>query len=117
MMIPIGTSGPLAIPPTTALLLNSVPAHRSGVAAGVFNTSRQLGGALAVAVFGALLANRTRVLHGLRESLLIAAAAAFAAAAANLLLKPAPQAETTGTVPEARNPCANHTHFMKEAGR
>jgi predicted MFS family arabinose efflux permease len=55
LLIPIGISGPLAIPPTTALLLESVAAHRSGVASGVFNTSRQLGGALAVAVFGALL--------------------------------------------------------------
>jgi sugar phosphate permease len=55
------------------------------VASGVFNTSRQIGGALAVAVFGALLANQTNVLSGLRDSLLIAAALAFAAAGANLL--------------------------------
>jgi DHA2 family methylenomycin A resistance protein-like MFS transporter len=89
LMIPIGISGPLAIPPTTALLLESVPAHRSGIASGVFNTSRQLGGALAVAVFGALLANRAQTLHGLRESLLIAAVVAFGAATVNLLLRPA----------------------------
>jgi MFS transporter, DHA2 family, methylenomycin A resistance protein len=89
LMIPVGICGPLAMQPTTAVLLESVPAHRSGVASSVFNTSRQLGGALAVAVFGALLADRTQLLHGLRESLLIAAVVAFAAAAANLLLKPA----------------------------
>ncbi len=91
LMIPVGISGPLAIAPTTALLLESVPAHRSGVASGVFNTSRQLGGALAVAVFGTLLANHAQLLPGLRESLAIAAVAAFATAAANLLLKPAPR--------------------------
>ncbi|MCW2947148.1 MAG: Major facilitator superfamily 1 [Actinoallomurus sp.] len=89
VMIPVGTTGPLAMQPTTAVLLERVPAHRSGVASGVFNTSRQIGGALAVAVFGALLADRAQILHGLRESLVIAAVAAFAAAAANLLLKPA----------------------------
>jgi sugar phosphate permease len=95
VMIPVGCCGPLAMQPTTAMLLETVPAHRSGVASGVFNTSRQVGGALAVAVFGALLANRANVVHGLRESLVIAAVVAAvvaaAAAVANLLLKPAPR--------------------------
>jgi hypothetical protein len=39
-----------------AVLLNGVPGHRAGTASGVFNTSRQVGGTLSVAVFGALLA-------------------------------------------------------------
>ena len=71
--------------PTTAVLLESVPAHQSGIAGGVFNTSRQIGGALAVAVFGALLARSPTILQGLRISLLIAMTLALAAAAANLL--------------------------------
>lgn len=91
VMIPVGVCGPLAIAPTTALLLETVPAHRSGVASGVFNTSRQIGGALAVAAFGALLAHRAHFERGLRESLLVAAALALTAAAANLLTKPAPR--------------------------
>jgi MFS transporter, DHA2 family, methylenomycin A resistance protein len=85
LRIPVGICGPLAMQPTTAVLLESVPPQRSGVASSVFNTSRQLGGALAVAVFGALLATRGHVLDGVRESLVIAAVVAFAAAAANLL--------------------------------
>jgi MFS transporter, DHA2 family, methylenomycin A resistance protein len=85
LRIPVGICGPLAMQPSTAMLLESVPPQRSGVASSVFNTSRQLGGALAVAVFGALLASRGHVLDGVRESLIIAAAVAFAAAAANLL--------------------------------
>jgi DHA2 family methylenomycin A resistance protein-like MFS transporter len=88
-MIPVGITGPLAMQPTTALLLDSVPPHRAGVASGVFNTSRQTGGALAVAVFGALLAHQANLLPGLRESLAIAAVVAFAAAATNLLPAPA----------------------------
>ena len=87
LMIPVGLSGPLAIPASTAVLLESVPAHRSGIASGVFNTSRQVGGALAVAVFGALLADRARFERGLRESLLIAAFVALVAAAANLFTR------------------------------
>ena len=66
-------------------LLQSVPAGQSGIASGVFNTSRQVGGALAVAVFGALIASRAQFQRGLRESLVTAAAAAFTAAAANLM--------------------------------
>jgi MFS family permease len=85
VLIPVGICGPLAMQPTTAVLLDSVPLRHSGVAGGVFNTSRQVGGALAVAVFGALLANQASVLAGLRESMLIAAALVFMAAVANLL--------------------------------
>jgi MFS family permease len=87
VMILVGLGGPLVMPPLTAVLLNSVPPHRAGVAAGVFNTSRQVGGALAVAVFGALVARPTTFVQGVHLSLLIAAAVALAAAAASRLLR------------------------------
>jgi len=90
LMILTGLAGPMVMPPVTAVLLNGVPAHRAGTASGVFNTSRQVGGALAVAVFGALLADQASFLPGLHTSLLIAAAVAIAAAAASLLLQPRP---------------------------
>jgi EmrB/QacA subfamily drug resistance transporter len=86
LMILVGLAGPLVSPPVTAVLLNSVPGHRVGTASGVFNTSRQVGGALAVAVFGALLAHPGTFLQGLRTSLLLAAGVALAAAAASWLL-------------------------------
>jgi len=94
LMVLVGLGGPLVMPPVTGVLLNSVPAHRAGTASGVFNTSRQIGGALAVAVFGALLAGRAGFLHGVRASLLIAAMVALAAAAASLLLTPAATGDT-----------------------
>jgi DHA2 family methylenomycin A resistance protein-like MFS transporter len=71
-----------------AVLLNSVRAHQAGTASGVFNTSRQVGGALAVAVFGALLTQPATFLSGMRTSLLIAAAVAVLAAASALFLTP-----------------------------
>jgi hypothetical protein len=40
LLIPISITGPLAMQPTTAVLLDSVPAHQSGLASGQFNTSR-----------------------------------------------------------------------------
>ena len=77
LMLPVGLAGPLVLPPITALLLNSVPDGVAGTASGVFNTSRQLGGALAIAVFGALLAQPAGLAHGVRgTSLAIAAAVA-----------------------------------------
>ncbi|WP_257232495.1 MFS transporter [Streptomyces sp. Rer75] len=58
LMVPIGAGGAMAVTALMALLLENVPAQRAGVAGGVLNAARQLGGALAVAAFGALVADR-----------------------------------------------------------
>ncbi|MDO0929407.1 MFS transporter [Streptomyces sp. TG1A-8] len=71
-MIPLGIGGSLAMPALTSLMLDSVAAERAGTAAALLNTSRQTGGALSIAVFGALLAGDFA--PGMRESLLLAAA-------------------------------------------
>jgi EmrB/QacA subfamily drug resistance transporter len=73
VMVLVGVGGPTVIPPVIAVLLGAVPGHRAGTASGVLNTSRQLGGALAVAVFGALLAAPAGIEAGMRLSLLLAA--------------------------------------------
>ncbi|MEV0623669.1 MFS transporter [Nonomuraea sp. NPDC050404] len=88
LMIPIGAGGALAVTALTALLLDSVPAERAGIASSVLNTSRQIGGALAVAAFGALVAGSAGFVSGLHASLLIAAAAVAATVLATLLLNP-----------------------------
>jgi sugar phosphate permease len=92
-MVLVGLAGPLVMPPVTGVLLNSVPGHRAGTASGVFNTSRQIGGALAVASFGALLAHQATFVDGVRVCLVIAAGVALTAAAVSLLLRTAPAAE------------------------
>jgi DHA2 family methylenomycin A resistance protein-like MFS transporter len=71
--VPVGLAGALAVPALTGLLLGSVEAERAGTAAGVLNTVRQTGGAIAVAVFGALVASGAGFLAGLRISLVVAA--------------------------------------------
>ncbi|MEU1941252.1 MFS transporter [Streptomyces sp. NPDC059474] len=71
LMIPLGIGGSLAMPALTSLMLDSVAAERAGTAAALLNTSRQTGGALSIAVFGALLAGDFA--PGMRESLLLAA--------------------------------------------
>ncbi len=54
-MIPVGLGAGLAMPSATSLLLNSVPKEISGTAGGILNTSRQIGGALGIALFGTLI--------------------------------------------------------------
>jgi DHA2 family methylenomycin A resistance protein-like MFS transporter len=82
----IGLGSALSVPTLTALLVSSVPAARAGTASGVLNTCRQLGGALAVAVFGALVAHRETFVQGMQVSLVIAAVVLLATTAASLRL-------------------------------
>jgi MFS family permease len=84
VMVLVGLGGPTVIPPVIAALLGAVPGHRAGTASGVLNTSRQLGGALAVAVFGALLAAPAGIEAGMRASMLLAAAVTAMAALAGV---------------------------------
>jgi DHA2 family methylenomycin A resistance protein-like MFS transporter len=89
LTLPIGLGAALTIPTMTALLVGSAPAALVGTASGVLNTSRQLGGALAVAVFGVLVAHRETFLGGMQLSLLIAVFLFLTTTAASLTLRPA----------------------------
>ena len=72
-VVPVGAGGSIAMPAATSLVLATVPADRAGTASAVFNTFRQVGGALAIAVFGALLAGPRGFVIGMQTSLAIAA--------------------------------------------
>src|SRR6201987_61225 len=69
IVIPLGVG--LAVPSMTTALLTAVPASRSGIASGVLNSVRQAGGALGVAVYGALLDEK--VIAGVQLSFFISA--------------------------------------------
>jgi EmrB/QacA subfamily drug resistance transporter len=73
-LIPIGAGGSLAMPSVTGVVLAGVPREQAGTASAVFNTFRQVGGAVAIAVFGALVADATGFVTGMRVSLAVAAA-------------------------------------------
>ncbi|MEU8135336.1 MFS transporter [Streptodolium elevatio] len=55
LLVPLGIGGALSVPAFTAQLMDGVPGERVGTASGLLNALRQTGGALAVAVFGALV--------------------------------------------------------------
>ncbi|OOP60512.1 MFS transporter [Arthrobacter sp. SRS-W-1-2016] len=73
LIAPIGVGGSIAMPAVTSVVLDSVAAERAGTASAIFNTFRQVGGAVGIAVFGSLVANRSAFLGGMQVSLLIAA--------------------------------------------
>jgi DHA2 family methylenomycin A resistance protein-like MFS transporter len=73
----------LLVPPMTAALLGSVEKSRSGVAAGVLNSTRQTGSVLGVALFGSLISGQgDAFLFGTRVALLISAVLLIGAAGA-----------------------------------
>ena len=85
-LVPAGVGLGFALPSVIVVLLDAVPADQAGMGAGLFNSSRQVGGTLAVAVFGAMIAHRASFLAGMRASLLIAVLVMLAATAAALTL-------------------------------
>ncbi|WP_045746659.1 MFS transporter [Actinoplanes rectilineatus] len=87
VMVPVGVGGSFTVPPTTALILDSVPAERAGTASGVFNTFRQMGGSLGVAAYGAVVAGQATFRSGLHISLTATAILIVLTAAASLALR------------------------------
>jgi len=80
----LGMGGGLGmlVPPLTSALLGSVEKARSGLAAGVLNSTRQTGSVLGVALFGSLIGQTNAFLFGARAALIISAVLLIAAAAA-----------------------------------
>ncbi|MFJ9035244.1 MFS transporter [Streptomyces sp. NPDC102406] len=83
LLVPTGLGGAFAIPAVTAMLMDSVPGPRVGTASGLLNAFRQTGGALAVALFGSLIAGGAGAfsLPGMRVSLVVAGSALCVTAA------------------------------------
>lgn len=90
LLLPLSVGGALAVPALTALLMDAVPQERAGTASGLLNSLRQTGGALAVALFGSLLAGPGGAfsLPGMRIGLLAVAALLLATTALSRLLLP-----------------------------
>jgi DHA2 family methylenomycin A resistance protein-like MFS transporter len=102
-VIPIGAGGSLAMPAVTGVVLDGVRPDQAGTASAVFNTFRQVGGAVAIAVFGSLIAGSTTFLPGARAGLAIAAALLLITALTSLKIIGSPVPGTAGE-PAARTP-------------
>jgi len=78
----IGAGLGLLVPPLTSTLLGSVEKSRSGIAAGVLNSTRQTGSVLGVALFGALVGQSDAFMAGAHEALVISGCLLLATSAA-----------------------------------
>jgi DHA2 family methylenomycin A resistance protein-like MFS transporter len=87
LLVPVAFAGSFVVPALTIMVMGSVSAERAGTAAGIVNTSRQVGGALAVAVSGALVAGGDFT-GGMHTALIGLAALLLVAAVAVQLLAP-----------------------------
>lgn len=87
LLILTGTGGSVAMPSVTGLVLASVPQELAGTASAVFNTFRQMGGAVAIAVFGSFISHPTTFVAGMQLSLVITACLLLAAAGAGTRIR------------------------------
>jgi DHA2 family methylenomycin A resistance protein-like MFS transporter len=80
-LIPLGMG--LAVPPMTTSILSAVAPRMAGTASGVLNAARQVGGALGVAVYGALAASpvAAEAIAGTRSAVLVSSLLLLAACA------------------------------------
>jgi len=88
LLLPVSFAGCFAVPALTILLMGSIAAERAGTAAGVLNTSRQVGGALSVAVFGALVSGPGSFTSGMHIGLVATAVLLTATGIASVALLP-----------------------------
>jgi DHA2 family methylenomycin A resistance protein-like MFS transporter len=86
LLAPLGFGLAFAIPQMTVVLLETIPAAQAGMAAGMLNSSRQIGSTVSVAVFGALVARHGSFGSGMQHSVLIVAVMLLATALAALLM-------------------------------
>ena len=68
-LVLIGGGGSVAMPPLAGVVLEHAPDGQAGVASAASNTFRQIGGALAIALFGVLVASDAGFVVGMRIGL------------------------------------------------
>ena len=73
-LVALGVGMALTMPSMTAAAVQAAPVQYAGVASGMLNTARQIGGALGVAVLGSFLADSARFMRGLHLGLALVAA-------------------------------------------
>ena len=99
IVLPMAATGfgiSFTMPAATAAVVEAAPPGRTGVATGTLNASRQVGGAIGIALLGTFVAGGTAgFVPGMHISLAVAAAA-FALAAGLALTVPRPRPEARG---------------------
>jgi DHA2 family methylenomycin A resistance protein-like MFS transporter len=89
-MLLAGGGVALTIPTITSATLAAVPGHQAGIASGLLNAARQMGGIVGVALFGFLIRDPQTLVPGLDQALIISVGVlVLAAGVAFVGLRPA----------------------------
>ncbi|HET7094747.1 MAG TPA: MFS transporter, partial [Thermomicrobiales bacterium] len=80
LLLAVGFGTAFTMPAMTAAGVEAAPAARAGVAAGVLNASRQVGGAVGVALLGGLIGGSAAFVAGMHLAMALAGAAFVGAA-------------------------------------
>lgn len=76
MVIGIGMA--LTVPAVSVVLMDGAEPARAGIASGLFNTARQVGGVIGVGVFGSLLAGGgSELVAGIRLAFILSGSARY----------------------------------------
>ena len=78
MLVAIGFGMAFTMPAMTTAMIASAPGERSGIAAAVLNSSRQVGGVLGVAILGSLVSKESAFVPGMHIALLLSGSAFLA---------------------------------------
>jgi MFS transporter, DHA2 family, methylenomycin A resistance protein len=106
-LLPAGFSSGLLVPTMTSRSIAAVEPALHGAASAAFNTSRQIGGAIGVAVFGPLLGATRNLSDGFITCVVVASAATAVALLLTALAQPATVA-APAIDPNAQAPLCNH---------
>ncbi|MEM9243809.1 MAG: MFS transporter [Pseudomonadota bacterium] len=82
----IGSGLSFTMPAATIAIIRSVSHHQAGMASGVFNTSRQIGSLIGVAVFGTIIAVSSTFISGMELTLIIAVGVLLLASLLTMLM-------------------------------
>jgi DHA2 family methylenomycin A resistance protein-like MFS transporter len=74
-LMAVGFGMAFTMPAATAAVMGAAPDGRGGMASGVINAARQVGGVIGIALLGALVAHRATFISGLHAAVIIGGAA------------------------------------------
>ena len=105
----------LAVPAMTTGVLSAVQSARSGVASGALNAVRQAGGAIGVAMFGALMA--TDMVWGMRTALVLSGLLLLAAAMVSFASLQVPQKQDAQSSSSGEDPVLARSVRHRQASK
>jgi DHA2 family methylenomycin A resistance protein-like MFS transporter len=98
LMIPIGLGSSLGLSPALVSMLRATPGSHLGMASSLFNTSRQVGSLMGVAILGAFLGSGSHFLAGFRAGVLLSSALMLLAVVGTLSWAQRGSGTASGTV-------------------